>query len=292
VRENHAEHKGGTNFNVATDVWNELMRVRKKTKLEKYWPTIPEDVREILVDDVRVRQHFLELRMPVPKEVRFQGELAQMHSLGLRDHAMNVRALRQFGGDLEMACQEVRRNQWNIRGRDCGNGILSYRITATSVANGVVSRELTEYTLASQQFSRLGQQHPTMIDVYENPTLKTRYDATRRSFAASGKPAEEVFVFHGTASANVELIMKTGFRVGGRDIAAANGSAYGIGVYTATGPNTPVNYAQGSRQVILSYALTGNVGSAANGGDSWRPRGDWHIFRHGNQLLPKWVVHF
>ena len=210
VRENHAEHKGGTNFNVATDVWNELMRVRKKTKLEKYWPSIPEDVREILVDDVRVRQHFLELRMPVPKEVRFQGELAQMHSLGLRDHAMNVRALRQFGGDLEMACQEVRRNQWNIRGRDCGNGILSYRITATSVANGVVSRELTEYTLASQQFSRLGQQHPTMIDVYENPTLKTRYDATRRSFAASGKPAEEVFVFHGTASANVELIMKTG----------------------------------------------------------------------------------
>ena len=131
-----------------------------------------------------------------------------------------------------------------------------------------------------------------MIDVYENPTLDARYRATRRRFAAAKKPAQEVVVFHGTSSSNVSKIMLDGFRVGGSDgVPVANGSAYGVGVYTAVGPNTPMNYSRGSPQVILSYALTGEVGSAQSG-DSWRPNGDWHIFRHGNQLKPKWVVHY
>ena len=65
-----------------------------------------------------------------------------------------------------------------------------------------------------------------------------------------------------------------------------------LGVYTATGPDSPMHYATDSC-VILCRALLGHtVGTHAyEQGDSWRPRPTWAVFRQPSQLLPMYVVH-
>ena len=129
------------------------------------------------------------------------------------------------------------------------------------------------------------------VDVYENGPVEAAWAAKRREVEARAGPQAPVWVFHGTAPASVERIMAEGFKVGGRDIGVANGSAYGVGVYTATGPATPIQYGKGAT-VILAVAIEGSQTRAeAPGSDSWAPNGDWIIFRHGAQLLPKYVIH-
>jgi hypothetical protein len=185
---------------------------------------------------------------------------------------------------------------WRSTGTSLHNSIKCYHITSASVAGGEVTREQQEYNQAYAQFVRLTSSNKTVvaIDVYVNPTVQRVYDQTKRSFASHGKPSSEVVVFHGTAQQNIVPIMTTGFKVGGAGVAVANGTAYGRGVYSAVGPNTPMGYAS-TNSVILAMALPGSPDGSRNGsagGDSWRPKGDWIIFRSGSQLLPKWVVHF
>ena len=84
--------------------------------------------------------------------------------------------------------------------------------------------------------------------------------------------------------------------MGGRsaDVPVANGSAYGHGVYTATGPNTPMGYANAGNagnRVILAKALEG-VKGRQEVDDCWAPKDDWLVFKTGEQLIPKYVVHF
>ena len=85
------------------------------------------------------------------------------------------------------------------------------------------------------------------------------------------------------------------------EVPIRNGNVYGNGVYTATGPETPWNYAGNPRtgrgnvgKVILSMALPGTTKGEkeARGGDSWKPHSDWLVFKSGSQLLPKYVIHF
>ena len=71
----------------------------------------------------------------------------------------------------------------------------------------------------------------------------------------------------------------------------ANGAAYGHGIYSAKGPQTPMGYGGASHSVILALALPGKQG-AMGVDDSWTPRGDWVIFKSGAQLLPKYVAHY
>ena len=101
---------------------------------------------------------------------------------------------------------------------------------------------------------------------------------------------DEMWVFHGSAQRNILPIMTGGFKIGGQDIGVANGSVYGQGVYTAIGPNTPMQYA-GGNQVVLALALPGAEG-AQGVGDSWRPHQDWCIFKTKVQVLPRYVLHF
>ena len=161
---------------------------------------------------------------------------------------------------------------------------------------GEVTREQQEYNQAYAQFVRLTSSNKTVvaIDVYVNPTVQSVYDQTKRSFASQGKPSTEVVVFHGTRQEKIVPIMTTGFMVGGKQVAISNGDAYGLGVYSAVGPSTPFGFATGN-SLILAMALPGSLdrsSSGTGGGDHWRPKGDWMIFRSGSQLLPKWVVHF
>ena len=73
-----------------------------------------------------------------------------------------------------------------------------------------------------------------------------------------------------------------------------NGAAHGRGVYTATGPETPIFYSKASQctAVILCRTLPGHVVAQEGKGDSWKPKKDWLIFAPGDQLLSVYVVHF
>jgi hypothetical protein len=78
-------------------------------------------------------------------------------------------------------------------------------------------------------------------------------------------------------------------------------AAHGRGVYTATGPSTPITFARDCNSVILATGLNGVTGIVGQG-DNWKPVGkfcrkllqenDWRIFRTGEQLLPRYVIHF
>ena len=90
--------------------------------------------------------------------------------------------------------------------------------------------------------------------------------------------------------------MAGGFKVGGHDVALAHGALHGHGIYTAKGPDTPMDYAgvASSEYVILARALPGAIGVGAGEAscDCWEPEQDWAIFRSGSQLLPVYVVRF
>ena len=77
----------------------------------------------------------------------------------------------------------------------------------------------------------------------------------------------------------------------------ANGTLHGRGVYTAVGPRTSMQYGGGAAGcVVLARALPGECLDGRGEGhasvDSWRPCGDWLVFRSGAQLLPVYAVHF
>ena len=133
------------------------------------------------------------------------------------------------------------------------------------------------------------------VVVYVNDATKRRFEAKREALRAAGKSTNEIWVFHGTSSQSViNSIMREGFRVGGKGVAVANGSVYGRGVYTATGPDTPMGtYAASTSRVILSRALTGREGPQEGVGvDMWRPRTDWAVFADPHALLPMYVLRY
>ena len=119
--------------------------------------------------------------------------------------------------------------------------------------------------------------------------------------AKPGASVKRTWVFHGTTEGAVPQIMEKGFKVGGQDVAVANATYYGQGVYTATGPGSksttsPLYYSRFSRRVILAQGIKGvfqDVKIGDESADSWRGgRDDWCIFRSKEQLLPVYVVHF
>ena len=159
------------------------------------------------------------------------------------------------------------------------------------------SKELDEFNKAVGQYMRLmeGQScHVKQVDVYESPAVEKAFNEKERAFKTAGKALTKVWVFHGTAGANIPQICAGGFQVGGSGGAPiANGAAHGNGVYTARGPATPMSYASrgGTKAVILSLALPGTTGAQGQA-DSWAPGDDWMIFKSGEQLWPRYVVHF
>ena len=175
-----------------------------------------------------------------------------------------------------------------------GGGATKRSLTSASASS--YARESLEWNMAVGQFTRLSGGAATTVigvDVYACPAVTTAYEAQKAAFATSGTPTGEIWIFHGTAPANVQAIMTGGFKVGGRDLGVpvANGTAHGAGVYSAKGPGTPMGYTKGGKEIILARAMQGKIG-ARERSDCWEPHRDWAIFRDGKQLLPTYVVHF
>ena len=152
-----------------------------------------------------------------------------------------------------------------------------------------------EYNAAIGHYLRLSghtAEKVGQVDLYKSPATERQFLQKKEEFATRGVSTLELWCYHGTKENNIQDIMTFGFKVGGCGVAIANGAAYGRGVYAATGPKTPENYAGTSNKVILSRAIVGNLGqSECDSCDAWKPKADWIVFRHPAQLLPVYVVH-
>jgi hypothetical protein len=158
------------------------------------------------------------------------------------------------------------------------------------------TKELSEFNFASGQYVRLlgtSAERVTQVDVYESKLVQDAYERLKAQFSARDLK-DEIWVFHGTSSADtVQSICTGGFKVGGQPGGPpmAHAAVHGHGIYAATGPKSPKFYGQLSRSVILCLALPGK-GGRQEVDDSWYPKDDWVVFKTGAQLLPKYVVHF
>jgi hypothetical protein len=199
----------------------------------------------------------------------------------------------------EAAWRASLRKPWAGPGVVMGaSGATKHVIRADALRGGADSREQDEFNFACAQLVRLHSGtrpravlQVLQVDVYEDPNQDAAYAAVRETLPEGSL---ELWVFHGTPQ--VDAIMVGGFKVGGLDagVGVANGTVHGHGVYTATGPDTPMRYARhggGANTVILAKALEGTRGAPGRS-DCWAPRGDWLVFKSGAQLLPKYVVHW
>mmetsp|Transcript_20504 Transcript_20504/g.33294 ORF Transcript_20504/g.33294 Transcript_20504/m.33294 type:complete len:157 (-) Transcript_20504:94-564(-) len=131
------------------------------------------------------------------------------------------------------------------------------------------------------------------VEVWSNRKLFQNFEKKRSELINAGSDGKSIWVFHGTDEKNIVPIMTGGFKIGGQNIAVANGTVYGQGVYCATGPDTPMSYG-GGKVVILAEALPGKHGNnSTQTVNSWTPpsKKDWMIFRESCQLTPRYVVY-
>ena len=236
-----------------------------------------------------------------------QGALLQsIHRKNKRSHESKTQLLAHQRMDLD-AQTPPSAKPWSISGlalRD-GSGGMKYEIYRKNLTDGADTREQDEFNFAFAQMLRLfgcqaeGKQIPQIerVVVYEVPLVATVYASKKQAMLGRqshpGQDCRELWVFHGTAEKNIEAIMTTGFKVGGEGlIPIANGDAHGRGIYTASGPDTPMDYSQRggrTKAVILSKMLEGTKGVKERG-DCWASKGDWLICKTGEQLLPKYVI--
>lgn len=185
---------------------------------------------------------------------------------------------------------------WAIPGIALEDGTMKYEICREHLRSGADTREQDEFNFAFGQMLRLQADNQNIrvkrVVVYENPLVATLYESKKQAMLRQGA-CKELWVFHGTAEQNIDKIMTAGFKVGGDTVPVQNGAAHGRGVYTATGPMTPMQYSNsgGGNAVVLSKALEGTRGRQEQD-DCWVPRGDWLIFKSGEQLLPTYAVHW
>jgi len=196
---------------------------------------------------------------------------------------------------LHIGGRSERTLDWRAPSQRLNNGVTVRKIKEADV--GVTdSKELEEFNKAVGHYMRLMGQSSrkvTQVDVYDSPNVEKTFQDKEADFRAKKVDTKRIWVFHGTAEDNIEKICCGGFRVAHGD-QIKNGAAFGHGVYTATGPQTPMSYADrtGCGAVILSLALPGRTGQQEQA-DSWVvPQSDWMIFKTGEQLCPKYVVRY
>jgi flagellar biosynthesis GTPase FlhF len=105
--------------------------------------------------------------------------------------------------------------KWLTEPEDLGNGVYKYSLTHAGVG---VSNSLDahHFGLAFTQYGALLQSSAkkvTLVEYYENPGLRTKFEATRQRFELAGKDDKAVWIFHGSKKENIPKIMEGGFKV-------------------------------------------------------------------------------
>ncbi|GAB5353888.1 hypothetical protein AAMO2058_000072900 [Amorphochlora amoebiformis] len=112
--------------------------------------------------------------------------------------------------------------------------------------NLLCGEEEREFNMAFGQFTRMlnhkGEKVPKSIEVWKSSALFQRFELKRAQFIKHNKCSVSSWVFHGTDERNIDAIMTQGFKVGGKDVKVANGTAHGKGVYCSTGSDIPLKY--------------------------------------------------
>lgn len=108
----------------------------------------------------------------------------------------------------------------------------------------------------------------------------------RRAAQLSASPS---LAFHGTPSANIPSILERGLLVpgNGNDVRVANGSALGVGIYTAQQPGASLGYCKGSSQMLALGVL-----DLASGGQALRRVGNVTVFFDAAHVVPIGIVSF
>eukprot|EP00747_Dinoflagellata_sp_TGD_P189194 gnl/TRDRNA2_/TRDRNA2_49194_c0_seq1.p1 gnl/TRDRNA2_/TRDRNA2_49194_c0~~gnl/TRDRNA2_/TRDRNA2_49194_c0_seq1.p1 ORF type:complete len:506 (+),score=60.12 gnl/TRDRNA2_/TRDRNA2_49194_c0_seq1:75-1592(+) len=88
--------------------------------------------------------------------------------------------------------------------------------------------------------------------------LGRRFDQMWQEVKKKDKSNCPLMLFHGTASGNMQSIIRRGLLIPGRTsgIKVANGSAHGVGVYTARSPSLSLGYCRGHTQMLCCAGLT------------------------------------
>jgi len=206
----------------------------------------------------------------------------------IREATNKRREMRRNIKTTPQAKSPQEQNDWTVEPDIFSNGTQRWIIPVSQSAS--VCRETDEFNKASAQYVKmLGETAPLprRVDYYESETTSSNFQSKKDEFAKAGIPTKEIWVFYGTFSdENIKRIMSEGFKVGGSQVKIKNGSAYGRGVYTATGPRAPQGYGKKTNKVILARGLVGTEGV-----HSKTPQDDWYLFMDGHQLLPVYVLH-
>ncbi|KAJ7666703.1 hypothetical protein DFH06DRAFT_1469910 [Mycena polygramma] len=138
---------------------------------------------------------------------------------------------------------------------------------------------------------------------FVNAKLEARFEAAKETLTSLNIDSTEKNLFHGTADANVESILKNGFYIPGvtPGFRGAHGASCGVGVYLATSPATSLGYAQGASRMFMCRVITGRSTAKVcqkvprplgkNGFESWSGPGVY-VVKYVELVVPRYVVEF
>ena len=167
------------------------------------------------------------------------------------------------------------------------------------------------YSWADSHFRRMAamskpplQANISSIDIVINKDLEDKFEAIKQKFNSQGIPDKEILAYHGTASTNIDSILKSNLQ-----LSYAKRQAYGKGNYFSEFPAVSLGYGDGlllcrilpgkeyvnstncdippsynSKKVLRSQP-TGDSAAAANAS------GDMIIIENSDQILPFFVIH-
>ncbi|KAJ7598679.1 hypothetical protein C8J56DRAFT_171385 [Mycena floridula] len=139
---------------------------------------------------------------------------------------------------------------------------------------------------------------------FVNYELEKRYEQARDQLhAIMRQQPVELNLFHGTREANIDSILKGGFRIGGADIPVVNGAAFGYGIYLAADAMTSVTYAMDANRIFACRVLPGRITqqpiaappkSTQLGAERYESYGGnrIHVVRYASLVLPCYMIEF
>lgn len=169
-------------------------------------------------------------------------------------------------------------------------GVCRLELLPSSHVQGLTPEDY-HFRVAESQFFRMSQNRRMKVikvEFMKNLRLEEKFKQKENQFKASKVSIEQQYVFHGTDSDAIGKIATEGFKIGGEGVPIKYGAAFGRGVYTAVNPDISVGYCQGSKMMLLSTAILGELGSHHTSGGSK----DVHVIKDTSQLLPRYVVHY
>jgi len=158
-------------------------------------------------------------------------------------------------------------------------------LTSESLVKGSLEEFL--YCRAEAQFHRMSTQQArtgvARVELVLNKAVAQRYEDAKANLAAQRQPVAEEYGFHGTLPEHINKITQEGFKVGGVDVPARNGSAYGQGVYLAKHPELSLGhrFSSGARCLLLVRFLTTQAHAHR---EAWVVRRPEHVY-------PEFVLH-